>query len=332
MKVNIRKGRGIKPVAAIRNWLVIVMAGMTLLTGVSCQDKSPVNELEDAATADKSFWTANRWFWVELTVSSEINMDYEPVRLLVTDTSRQLGAVSVYGTDKYKITIPESKSDMGDSVYLVTEFTKRGSKFDGSSYSFSNNSVKLLIVSFLKARYCATLKNIPPQGGTVQLNIDDITEFNLGYGPSSMPLGSIADAPYVYIINLDTSALEQYGLTVTRGIAVEEGTPLTPDLYLEDPNLGLGFAAPETDWMLLLDTELYFPGDPLTFWFTMERDTRYPPPPCESPCVCSPCICSNSSMVSPVIIDINDVPIETGSTIDIKLEASDLQCVQIPTP
>jgi hypothetical protein len=63
VKVNIRKGRGIKPAAAVRNWPAIVMAGMALLTGVSCQDQV----VESPAEADMSFW-------IELKISDTMNL------------------------------------------------------------------------------------------------------------------------------------------------------------------------------------------------------------------------------------------------------------------
>jgi hypothetical protein len=352
MNMNIRKGCGIKLAAAIRNWQAIVMAGMALLTAVSCRDQVVVSEFEVPAGADM-------WFWVELTGSGEISAEYDLVRLLVVDSSRQLGAVSAYGanstdgtyTYRYKITLPESYR--GKTVSYAAEFTKKESKFDGSSYAdFSNEIVKSLLVGFLKSRYYEFLnqddpRQIPNQGETVQLKIGK-TNLKLGYGPNSLTLASI-DAPPIYVIHLDTSDIEQYGLTATLGIAAEKGS-----IAITDRNAGYGFAAPETDWILLLNPKKYTPGDPLTFWFTMER---YPsdPCPCGDSCTCLVCPYDGVPLVvnpavpepeevgpvkpeqkvmlmQPVRKDVNNVPSETGSTIDIKFEVKDIECGSIILP
>jgi hypothetical protein len=328
MKMSIRKGRDRKPSAAIGNWLTIVMVGMALLTAVSCQedDQIVVSELEAAGTVSMSFW-------VDTVISGTINKDYEPVRLLVADKDKQIGEASDYGKNGYKITLPEKYS--GKELYYIMEFQKTNSKFDGSNYDFPKDKdyIKNLVVGLLKSRYYDIKRKIPAKDDTtrVSLDINDIGNLKLGYGPNSLALTSVQDVPFVYLINLDTSELEQYGLTVTLGIAVEESTDLTLDL-LENPNLGLGFASPETDWILLLDPMKYIiPGEPLTFWFIMERDTTYPYP-CEEQCACdSICTCGLLNTVL-VNIYVSNVPSETGSTISIPFNVSDRQCVQIPTP
>jgi hypothetical protein len=355
MNMNIWKGRGSKLAAAIRNWQAIVMAGMALLTAVSCRDQAVASEFEVPAGDDMSFW-------VELTVSSEISAEYDLVRLLVVDSSRQLGTVSAYVTKspdgtytyRYKITLPESYR--GRTVSYAAEFTKKESKFDGSSYKkFSDETVKSLLVGFLKSRYYEiTGKKIPDQNNDkVELSIpkdNEETNLKLGYGPNGLTLASIG-APPIYVIHLDTSDIDLFGLSATLGIAVAKGSDSDA---ITDRNAGLGFAAPETDWILLLDPEKYIPGD-LTFWFTMERNPSYPCP-CGDSCTCLGCPYDgippivnpavpgpeevgpikpeqNVMLMQPVKIDVtDDVPREIGSTIDIKFEVKDIQCGSIVLP
>jgi hypothetical protein len=321
------------PAGTVRTGLVVITVLIVLVTTAGCSEMALApgeEELEDTGP-DMSFW-------VELDILHDIAANYETVRVLVWDESKQVGRVSNSGANKYRITLPESYSEK--SVTYVAEFTKKESNINVDHYEFSNESIKPLIIGLLRSRYSEFGGNIPDKETTVAKLFASPIEIKianliLGFGPGSLKLDDIEGAPHIYLINLDTSDISGSGLTVTLGIAMKEGvTPISgSDLDLDS---ALGIASPETDWILLLAPE-YEPGTSLTFWFIMERA------PNDAGCLCGSfddgCNCELSCLYKitnapPLTVTktVGDVRPETGSTIGIKFEVDDLSCSSLLFP
>jgi hypothetical protein len=305
---------------------------MVLLTGVNCQSQE--SEFEAVPLVS---------FWVELDISKPINADYKLVRVLVVDGENQIGEVSFSEPNMYKITLPESY--IGKPISYVAEFTKINSVFDNSNYDQPNDktpndrvnsfiksveesfeksfdkSLKDIVISLLKSRYYEIPGGIPYQSNTsaVKLTICDVTNLKLGYGPGGIKIADIQGAPSLYLINIDTKQIDDYGFTSTFGIvAAKDSGPKGAD----DVDSGYGFAAPETDWLLLLKQP---PNTSFIIWFTLNRDTDAATVSCRYEdlvsCTYQGCLCNSPYMF--VDKNVDELP-ENGSTINIVLTESDL--------
>ncbi|MDR3356010.1 MAG: hypothetical protein LBO04_02360 [Spirochaetaceae bacterium] len=313
MKYNGKRGDGARA----------LVVAVVLLTGAACSGVAPGGAaLEETGRPFRSFW-------VRLNINN-LSAEYKPVRVVVEDDDKQVGEASVYGTNQYKITLPELYA--GRIVNYVAEFTKTQSEFDKDKYKY----LEPLVTSLLKARYYKVPGTIPNIDGsqTVTLEITDKSVLKLGYGPNGLKLTDIPDAPLVYLIELDNTEIEAYGLVPELAIATD---PSVTSVQITDVDAGYGFAAPETDWFLLLSSD-FVAGMPFTFWFFLKHDTEAT---VTSLCPCGSCDCgpacyyelmSAAPLYLPVKVNVSTVnasgiPLATGSTINIKIQAAGLpQC------
>lgn len=325
---SIRKRPGKTPAGIIRGGLALIAAVTVLLITMRCSGQATEeDELEDVGP-DMSFF-------VTLSISTEIAVEYELTRLLVYDSEkkRKIGSTALTGqnTNRYRVTLPASYIGK-DVTYYVVEFVKKESSFDGGQYNeYTNVSITTQMIGLLKSRYYEIFDKIPTNDGdTISLTINNVENLKIGFGPGGLELGDIRDMPHVYLINLSTSNINDYGLTVKLGIAADSAS----SSLITDIDGGLGVAAPETDWIILLEADVYDPGDSLTFWFTLSRDQNVTATQC--PCKDSGnCSCSSIldllcsyNLKGPMYAKkvVSSPPPDSGSTIQITLCKADLLC------
>jgi hypothetical protein len=313
----------------------------------------------------------NTSFWTSLTVdSSIIAREYLPVRVIIQtdddddEKTGQLGlpAVSpIAGTQRYKITLPESYLD--HDLRFVVEFEKNKSVFD----EIAEIKRSPIVLNLLKSRYCVIKvmkEHIPKRAiNDVELNVEADAELKLGFGPNGIKLSDVPDAPLIFLLNIVQEEIEAYKFTFLGAIAVPPGNlpgfteiiEIMDDLNSGDLNSGIegiyGFSLPEMDWfMVMLPEPVYKEGDPFDILLFAEQasDTGVCPcGNCESGCDYGISLAGLPSKICPYefaaiygyphtitrpvtkediekITD-DDGTVETGSTIQIYVHETDIK-------
>jgi hypothetical protein len=202
-------------------------------------------------------------FWISLKVSSNIAAEYVPMRVIIqTDESEddktgQLGQIAVSpitGTQRYKITLPESYYDR--MLRFVVELRKIKSAFDEVE-EVKNSAMAL---NLLKSRYCIVEKLIPKKAITdLELEVGAKAEIKLGFGPNGLELNDIPDAPLIYLLNIlpheDITNVYQFEFLGVMAVPVGSDPPSFTNV-MDDLNGGVdgiyGFSLPDMDWGLVM--------------------------------------------------------------------------------
>jgi hypothetical protein len=206
----------------------------------------------------------------------------------------QLGLPAVSptaGTQRYKITLPESYLDR--KLRFVVEFRKNKSVFD----EIAEIKRSPTVLSLLKSRYCVIEKFLKREINDVELNVTADAELKLGFGPNGIKLSDVPNAPLIFLLNIaQEKEIEDYKFTFLGAIAVPPGNPLgfteiieiMNDLNSGDLNGGIegiyGFSLPEMDWfMVMLPEPAYKEGDPFDILLFANQ------PPETGVCPCGDC-------------------------------------------
>jgi hypothetical protein len=231
----------------------------------------------------------NTSFWISLTVNNSIALEYLPVRILIQtdeaddEKTAQLGQTAVSpiaGTQRYKITLPESYVDR--RLRFVVEFRKAKSVFD-EIYEIKKSSMAL---NLLKARYCVIEGQVPNKAiKDIELNIGANSELKFGFGPNGVKLSDIPDAPLIFLLNIvQGEEIKGYEFEFLVAMAVPAGSP-SPGFTkaIDDLNNGIegvyGFSVMEMDWAMVM-LPVYKQGDP----FDILLFARQPPDTKVCPC------------------------------------------------
>jgi hypothetical protein len=236
----------------------------------------------------------NRSFLIKVSVDAEIAKDFAHKRVTVQglDGGGIGNASRVRAADgiRYRITLPSSYLDQ-DVLYVV-EFYRENSGFDKVA------TVKALpvMLELLKSRYCTIEgETTPPSSSSeeVTLTVGKDAELKLGYDPGGLSLADIPQAPIVYFLKFDATALSSYKFEFIGGAATAQGGEFVTPADSTDDQIGsegvLGVTGKDFDWAMIMTPGKYDLSEgplPFTVWFFMKlpKDSVYCP--CLTSCNC----------------------------------------------